>query len=255
MDLTKAIELYQSGISVPQIAKNYNIPQHKLYYELKKRKLTRSHIEKSRKFIANFNFFENIDSEIKAYWLGYMFSDGYISSSNGYRVGITSKDIEHLSLFIEDLSATYPVKIYESETSYGTTRYGRVLIASQKMYDDLTSHGCVEHKSKKLRPPNLEKKFERYFIRGMYDGDGSIKKSKNAKSGYSLSIVGTKEIIEWIKHRISGSVWHDQKKDIWYLDTSITLEILDYLYDKNARSLQRKLERVILARQKLSGIT
>lgn len=42
------------------------------------------------------------------------------------------------------------------------------------MYNDLCNHGCVDRKSKIIRMPNIPENLIRHFIRGYFDGDGSV---------------------------------------------------------------------------------
>ncbi len=71
----------------------------------------RSNKQNSRKYSVNDDYFSIIDTEEKAYWLGFIFADGYISNKNGKRVGITlkSSDRDHIIKFAKAISATYPV--------------------------------------------------------------------------------------------------------------------------------------------------
>lgn len=252
MDVQLIREMYLSGLSAYKISEKTGVNKSLIYYYLNKMQITRSNKENSRKYFVDDNYFEEIDTQEKAYWLGYLFADGYVNSSNGKKVGVTSKDIEHVKILRDDLGATYPVNVYEAHTSYGDSVYGRLLVSSDKMYDDLIALGCVEKKSKILMPPEIDLEMERHFLRGFYDGDGSIKRHKLSKTGYILSLLSTKEMIDWTYERIGGSVRYQESKDIWYLDTTITMERLDYLYDNATRCLQRKLSRVLDARSRLS---
>jgi len=254
MDLEEAVKLYSSGLSGPELSRKYGVNIDKLYKELKVRGLTRSHREKSLKYSCNEKYFNQIDNPTKAYWLGYMCADGYLTRSQyGYLSGVTSKDGDHLEIFKKDIEATHPLKKYKTETTYGKTEYYRLLITSKDLFDGLNNNGCIENKSKTLLPPKIDKSLERHWIRGYYDGDGSIRKSKLSKSGFGLSVLGTKDVISWIKERVGGSQWYDSIKDIWYLDTTLTLEVLDFLYDNADRYLERKFDRAVLARNKLLG--
>lgn len=251
MDIQLIKEMYEQGMSAYKISEKLGLSKSSIYYHLNKNNLIRSNKENSRKYFVNHNYFDIIDTQEKAYWLGYMYADGYVSSSNGKKVGVTSKDIDHIKFFRDDLDSDYPVNIYEAHTAYGDSVYGRLLISSDMLYDSLVSHGCVEHKSKILLPPNIDADLERHFLRGFYDGDGSIKKHKLSKTGYILSLVSTKEMIDWTKERLGGSIRYQENKKIWYLDTSITSERLDYLYENSTRRLSRKFSRVLDARARL----
>lgn len=52
----------------------------------------------------NEHIFDNIDTEEKAYWLGFIFADGYISSLNAkyknvFELSLSIKDLNHIKKF------------------------------------------------------------------------------------------------------------------------------------------------------------
>ena len=48
----------------------------------------------------NENVFDSIDTEEKAYWLGFIFADGYISlKGNSFELSLKGSDSEHLDKF------------------------------------------------------------------------------------------------------------------------------------------------------------
>jgi hypothetical protein len=65
----------------------------------------------------------------------------------------------------------------------------------RKMTDDLINLGCVPNKSLILLPPNLTEEFISHFIRGYFDGDGSIGKYNGR---HKFSLIGTNELLTWI---------------------------------------------------------
>lgn len=256
MDFEKVADMYlNERKSVPTISAELGIGYGRIYYALEKHGIKRrSNKENSRKFVTDDDFFSRWN-EHSAYWLGFIMADGHVSSSGGKRVVLTSKDVEHLELFVSDTSSTYLVKEYRAVTSYGPTSYGRVSIASDKMYDDLVALGCVERKSKRLEPPiGIPVEMERFWIRGFFDGDGSLAKSKATRSRYRLALVGTKSVIDYVGFRLGGSIWYDKNKDVWYLDKSPTLDDLEYLYGNSNRHLQRKFDRAMVAKSRLSEV-
>lgn len=95
MNINYIIEKYNSGISGIEIAKELNVKPYVIYRILNKNNIkVRSNKINSRRFYCNENSFSEVNSEESAYWLGFMYADGYVTK-NGY-VG--------LSLFIIDKS-------------------------------------------------------------------------------------------------------------------------------------------------------
>jgi transcriptional regulator with XRE-family HTH domain len=151
------------------------------------------------KYTFNDKFFDNIDSQEKAYWLGFMFADGYVKS-NLSDVGITlaAQDVGHLESFKADIEYTGPVHRYpSSNTAISTQDYCRVVLRSRRMASDLITHGCMPRKTHCVGAPvDLPSDLNRHFIRGVCDGDGYI--GLYEKSG-SVEIVGTFELLDWIR--------------------------------------------------------
>nr|DAG90196.1 MAG TPA: endonuclease [Crassvirales sp.] len=63
----------------------------------------------------NRDFFSVIDTEEKAYWLGFLYADGFISASgNTVGLSISLKDIDHLKKYNNALNYTKGLNITES---------------------------------------------------------------------------------------------------------------------------------------------
>lgn len=103
-----------------------------------------------------------------AYILGFIFADGcLVKHKNGYPgLDITSKDREHLRVIKEQLEADH--KIGKKERGY------RIQIRNRNIYDDLTKFGLIPKKSKIVKFPKIPKRYSPHFIRGLFDGDGSV---------------------------------------------------------------------------------
>ena len=157
-----------SGIS--KMLKAYNIPARTL--------------SAARRNYLNYtideNIFEEINTPDKAYWLGVMYSDGYISTTNKYTnffgLSVHEKDKEWLEKFKEFLKYNGEIKSYTTTQGYKIgTPYVRLLIGNNKIVEDLKTWGVVEHKSKLINKlPDIS--FLDDFIRGYIDGDGSLRK-------------------------------------------------------------------------------
>ena len=103
-----------------------------------------------------------------AYILGFIFADGcLVEHKNGYHgLDITSKDIGHLRLIKKQLKAEH--KISKKERGY------RIEIRNRDIYNDLIKLGLTPRKSKIIKFPQIPQRYSSPFIRGLFDGDGSV---------------------------------------------------------------------------------
>ena len=118
------------------------------------------------------NYFENIDSDEKAYWLGWIVSDGAITNQpqkSKFSLEFTlKKEDEHiLHLLEEDLGVEN--KVYPSQE-----KYIRFSLGSKKIIQDLEKLGISQNKSFTVKVPCFDKKYNAAFIRGLFDGDGGF---------------------------------------------------------------------------------
>ena len=203
----KVIEAYKKGKSLRQLEKDYGITRQSISGYLEGEGIKTTIGNHYRYFYHDFDFFEKIDTEEKAYWLGFMYADGYIVNykSKGYgerSCGITLsiKDENHLKKFKTSIKATNPLNYYRKKNT--NSEFVRLLLKSEKTVLDLINKGCVPQKTKILKFPSNEtipKNLLRHFIRGYFDGDGSIaltKDNRNDNLMYRINIVGTKNFVE-----------------------------------------------------------
>lgn len=197
IDQQKIINDYINGENFKSLSLKYNICTWSIGNVLKKNNI----IARIRTHLCNENYFENIDHHNKSYWLGLLFSDGYVRKRrqcNGKHkqggivgLGLKEEDKYILDQFALDIESDY---IPHLNVKNGK-KYYILEINSRKMCDDLINIGCVERKSLVLLPPIIQEKYKPDFIRGYIDGDGSIGFYNNR---FKLSILGTKEVLEYI---------------------------------------------------------
>lgn len=147
----------------------------------------------SRKDHFNENYFEVIDSEDKAYFLGLLYSDGNIYMKR-MRVQLTliNSDKYILETFQKCINSTG--KIYSDRG-----KYSKIILDSKKMVNDLIKLGCIPQKCFKVRFPDegqIPDYLMRHFIRGYFDGDGHI--GKRSKNAYRASISSNYQILSSI---------------------------------------------------------
>jgi len=136
----------------------------------------------------NKGYFKNIDTESKAYWLGFIYADGWIhESKTGSELGIQLKstDYQHLEKFNCDLCANVEISFGEkiivitNNPLPSYTKYCKIRIHSKEIVRDLIKHNIFHDKTYNPSFPIIEDdKLFLHFIRGFLDGDGCISFSK-----------------------------------------------------------------------------
>lgn len=167
-------------------------------FDVPLRTRSQSHFKDNRKE----RIFQNIDSEEKAYWLGFLAADGCVSGNNVIIV-LQEKDKEHLEKFKHFINAqSISIQTSQQQDSRGIWRnYYRFSIGCKEMSNDLQRWGIVPNKTLILQPPNIPEEFEIDWIRGYFDGDGGL--SYSAKSNRWQSYANsTKEVLEWICEKL-----------------------------------------------------
>lgn len=201
VQIDEIISLYNNNNPIKAISKLLNIAQKSITYVLISKSLIKP---RTSKFPKDENFFETIDSEIKAYWLGYLYADGYVHAKTT-NIELACKDKEHLEKFRNSICKTAKIKkkiVILNGKSY--LNY-RITISSVKLVNDLKKCGCYQNKSLTLKPPMaVPSNLVHHFIRGYFDGDGStgIYKLASGLTCYNIKICGTKEFLSYIGNTI-----------------------------------------------------
>lgn len=224
------------------------------YINLKEQPLlTILYKSKYGKYYINQDFFEKIDNEWKAYWLGFLYADGYNNEKNGsIEVTLKESDYEHLLKFKESIQSDTPIK----EKFVKKFKNYRIIISNKKMSNDLKNNGCFQNKSLSLTFPNLEivpKYLIRHFIRGYLDGDGGVYLNEEKHlikvyfEGTFSFLCSLKNILDLECGLISDvSVIKDKYANSYSLMYSLPIDvhsIYKYLYKYCNIYLDRKLEK------------
>jgi len=149
------------------------------------------------------NFFKKWSPDM-SYILGFIFADGcLVEHKNGYHgLDITSKDLSLLRLMKSKLKSGH--KIGSKERGY------RIQIRNRNIYNDLIKLGLIPRKSKVVKFPNLPREYSSHFIRGLFDGDGSVMVWREPRWRHSLQIrtsftSGSKSFLRGLKEELQSS--------------------------------------------------
>lgn len=209
-----------------------------------------------RKFPINENFFEIINTEEKAYMLGFLYADG-CNHEEHHKIEISlAKQDEDILIKFSKLLLNGNIQLKEYKT-HKEHRVGLYLI-NQKLSDDLVKLGCAARKTFTLKFPDLPEYLQHHFIRGYFDGDGMLviydrikPKCINKSTTAEFSIVSTKEMLDEIGKRFSdlGVNYKINKRHKDRDNNNFTLRVFgnqqikkvcDYLYNNATLFLDRK---------------
>ena len=238
-------EKYKKHGTIVSLSKEFNVSKQtmKRVFELYEIKVNRTNYN-SKKHFFNENIFEEINTEEKAYWLGFIYADGCVYKGTGdtYRLQINLKydDISHLNKFQKFIGSDYTIQIKD----VGEYKSAILKVNSTKMCNDLIRHGVICRKSLICTFPNIETKFYRHFIRGYFDGDGCVTATLNNRFHKEVSIIGGEDIIKKFAE-ILNTEMHSltNREHIKCVRTSKKENILsfyDYIYKDSSTFLQRK---------------
>lgn len=256
------INLYNNKFSSVEISKKYNRSPSTICTVLRRNNVKmRNNKQNNRKYYINHDFFEEINTEEKAYWLGFIYADGYVTSKNHLGVVLSHKDKKYLFKLRKSLESNYPIHDYiPKKNSFNTGKYSRLLVTSDKIKLDLVKQGVVENKTNILKPPVIKEELHGHFIRGYFDGDGSLtatlrkRKTTNDYMDYAVKILGTEEILDFIKEYIEKNgiakinKYHKRKEDQVVSSLELTgnkqvEKFLDMIYKDSTIYLERKYKR------------
>lgn len=127
----------------------------------------------------NYDYFEKINTPEKAYWLGFIYTDGYITTKNRFGMELSISDINHMQKFLDAIEYNGKIRTRKRKIgeSKNTTTSCQFQIKNSKLYNDLLNCGLTRTKTNDMTFPDediLPLDLRPHFIRGVFDGDGSF---------------------------------------------------------------------------------
>lgn len=251
LNISQLLTDAKSGMSCNKLMQKYKIGHPKLKKILEENNVI---IVKSNRYTDDTfvnNIFEKIDTEEKAYWLGFIFADGFIAREDcskkhkyTFEITLSEKDKSHLEKLKAFFNSKKELTKHRSKlkTKKDTASY-RLSRQNKKLWTDLFNAGCHPNKSLILKFPSkdiLPENLKIHFIRGYIDGDGCIVKNKKHDLAY-IGICGSESFLIEIERIFGSGHWGFSGK-IKTLSYSITkgIPILKQLYNNATTFLDRK---------------
>lgn len=208
--------------------------------------------DSNRKYNLNVDYFKTIDSEIKAYYLGFGMADfGMRKDCYSFEFRLKKDDKYIIEKLAEELNYTADLYHYKDSIREGYT----LIISSKEICRDLIYHGIVPNKSgKEILPNTVPKELTRHFIRGFIDGDGCIESSMKRLSICSMSynvLLSIKLFLEKelnIKEYDIKPVIKESGNILYYykIYSYSFMKVLDYLYKDSTIYLTRKYDNYLI---------
>jgi len=161
-----------------------------------------------QKIRFNEDFFKTWSAEM-AYVLGLIYTDGNLhfrKDKSGYELGVLSfgqKDkelvVKCLNLMDCDAKIRYKARKVLDNTVSGELYY--FSIGNNLLAKDLLELGLIPNKSLSMKFPEIPEDYLRHFVRGIFEGDGSV----YLESGRSIRIKllsGSKQFIEELNQKL-----------------------------------------------------
>lgn len=219
----------------------------------------------------NFIDFSLIDSELKAYLIGLFYADATLTDyCITTRLSIKDKE------YIDKLAHILNKPTFEGVVKNKNGKVYKFIgfhICSKKSVDSLRNIGFIKNKTYQIDDvvfQNIPDNLKKHFIRGFFDGDGTIYFSKwkanvnwNTNPKCSIGFVSiNKKILESIKYYLSENFeisidkelradkFEDESKNekYWrliYNGNRICKNILDFLYNNSSIYMGRKYNKYL----------
>lgn len=172
-------------------------------------------------FNINEQFFSKWSPEM-AYVLGLLMTDGCLNrvKNGSYRISLCLNDKELLQEVAKTIGSEHTIALSKCQNGLYIFIFGR-----EKIAQDLIKLGMRPKKSLNLKFPDVPKEYLRDFIRGVFDGDGSVfySKSKNSPlvskfvSGAENFILGIKNALESLGMSKKRLYLEKRKNPVYYI--------------------------------------
>lgn len=254
LNYTNYLELKQAGMLRADIAECLGLPDWKL-----KKHIAANGWGKVSPIIGNSSAFDEY-SENSCYWAGFLAADGNVDNKSRIRLMLKYDDIGHLEKFKEFLQSTHTI-------SSNTDKYNRCSFefTHKEMCELLEfNFGIVPNKTDKLEfPTYIPTKYLVHYLRGYFDGDGSVCESFSNKNSTTASIYATfasgsknfsVHLFNYLqdKLQLGGHLQEFEGTTKWQLkyNTNDAKTLLEFMYQDCSVYLDRKFalyQRLIVA--------
>lgn len=241
--LSQSVDLFYQGHSPNQIAKILHTDPQSVRNHLRQYGYTDMNIDNG----LHVDIFKDIDTANKAYWLGFLFADGYIRENS---VELALKDKEHIEKFKTFINSRCKISerhIYLKTTQKEYIAY-RLNLRNKEFASYLYKTGLHQAKSLDIIYPECVPETLTYdFVRGYFDGNGCISFLGNNPLKPVITINSTYEFLSTIinKMGLPNNKIRQVSKIYEYRVAKFTaiIDFLNKIYSNAETYLERKYDK------------
>lgn len=152
-----------------------------------------THLNKSKKYHTNYDFFSIIDTELKAYMLGVIAGDGHVAKNYQYlEIVANNQDMCTLDLFRKHISPDNVIRAHSTSENCS-----KIIVCSVSLCKDICKQLNIKSgkKSDKISLPPWQDNLIIPFIRGLLDTDGWVKSLSDQDRGRRCFYSSTSSLI------------------------------------------------------------
>ncbi len=204
-------EYLETGISCLELGKKFGYHRDSIYDMLRKNNIDTT-ISRHKIYDINQHYFDVIDTEEKAYILGFLYADGCNSDRGSISISLQYRDIDILEKIKSNLNSTHPIsKFIRKENDKNRQDVANLVICNVHMSRQLTKLGCWPRKSLTLEPPieeQVPKYLLRHWLRGVWDGDGChyIYYRKGLRPDCLCGVISTLNVCNFISTLLKNEI-------------------------------------------------
>lgn len=220
------IELYYADKKFEDIANTTGFPHRKIrsFYNENNMPLV-------KRYSFNSDYFESIDTKQKAYWLGYLYCDGFVGSGKYNNIVLSSIDKNVIDDFVQDLEfkGIIPTNIVVADDkrksiSFAKSDLYEVRFSNKTMKETLVKRNFIPHRKqlKFININDIPRKLLIYVLYGMWDADGYVSLTNGIGTKKIIHLYSSNELLAeyellYKNLNIPYSIKRNEEKDCNYL--------------------------------------
>ena len=251
--------MIENQLGISALARHFGVDRHTLRDKLLN-KYGYVISRKDGKLAVDSDFFAEINTEEKAYWLGFLTADGYLSANGYLELCLAEIDKEHIKKFKKSIGSQHKISEKKSVIDDKEFTSYRLSIKDQKISSDLRALGLDNDKSHTAYIPldKIPNDMLPHYIRGLMDGDGCVYKTNTSKCCVTICTTVSELMIEditnIIKEKLDITVKYQQSKNRNPIDICIykhkdVKKFYEWLYKDATIYLDRKYDKFAVLRQ------